>query len=131
MLAIDTNILIRFILRDDPNQAQQADDVFQKAIESGDEIFVSDVTLCELAWVLKRTFKFRRDQILKVLRSIYETDIIRFASDDKIADSLDLYEKGRADFADYLIIQHCKAAGAPNLISFDKAALGEPGFVGP
>ena len=131
MLAIDTNILIRFILRDDPNQAQLADRVFLKAIEDGDEIFVSDITLCELAWVLKRTFKFDWGQILKVLRNIYETDIIRFSSEDRVVNSLDSYETGRADFADYLILQHCKAVGAQNLISFDKAALGEPGFVSP
>lgn len=56
MIALDTNLVVRFIVLDDPDQAATVDRLFQDAIENHETCFISDPVLCELEWVLSSLY---------------------------------------------------------------------------
>ena len=58
MIALDTNILVRLLTRDDDKQAEKVRILFETHAENNDQFFVSDVVLAELAWTLERTYGF-------------------------------------------------------------------------
>ncbi len=60
MIGLDTNVLVRFLVEDDAEQAVRAKGVVRRAIERDEKLFVSDVVVCELAWVLERAYGLGR-----------------------------------------------------------------------
>ncbi|MBW8873999.1 MAG: type II toxin-antitoxin system VapC family toxin [Acidobacteria bacterium] len=131
MIAIDTNVLVRFVVEDDPVQTERATRVFRRAIEANDPCYVSDVVLCETVWVLETTYKFRRREIVPVLESLLHASHLTFSARDCFARALEAYASGRGDFADYMIREHARSAGCDFLITFEKVLLKEPGFAAP
>ena len=63
MLAVDTNVLVRFFTRDDPQQAERA-----RRVVAHNEIFVSKTVLLETDWVLRRTYRYTREAVISTLR---------------------------------------------------------------
>lgn len=112
MNALDTNVLIRWITRDDEAQARQADALLL------DPAFVSLPVLLETAWVLGgRPFLFDRATRAEMLHAIVDTDTITVASEDAIRWAIERFAAG-ADIADMIHI--VAARGATRFISFEK-----------
>ena len=66
MVGVDTNIIIRYILRDDKNQASQADKVFDNMNKPA-SLLINQIVLVEIIWVLKRLYKYSKNDLLKIL----------------------------------------------------------------
>lgn len=128
MIALDTNILVRLILHDDDVQARAAERVFVRARRDHTPLFVADVVLCELVWVLKRRLGVSREDIATTLDRLLRTELIVVSDMTIMENALAAYRAGRADFADYLIREQARAAGATEVITFDKSVKGEAGF---
>ena len=131
MIALDTNVLVRFLVEDDPVQTARARGVIQRAIDSKSACFVSDVVMCELLWVLERSYKLRRKEITQVLGQVLRATHLAFSSSERLAHALEAYSKGRGGFADYLIREHARAHGCEAVATFDEDLLKEVGFVAP
>jgi predicted nucleic-acid-binding protein len=131
MIALDTNVLVRFLVEDDPEQTERARKLLEKAIESGSPCFVSDIVLCELVWVLDRSYKVDRDEIGRVLGRLARARHLAFASMEMFLRALDAYTNGLGGFADYLIREHARANGCEALTTLDGDLLKERGFVAP
>ena len=129
MIALDTNVLVRFLVEDDAAQLARARRLLQKAVESNSFCYVSDVVMCELVWVLERSYKFRRAEIGQVLGRLLHAGNLAFSSSEKLVRALEGYEAGSGDFADYLIREHARASGCEAVATFDGDLLKEPGFV--
>lgn len=128
MIALDTNILVRIVLHDDPIQARAAERLFVKARQEQTSLFVADVVLCELVWVLTRRADLSRTQIADALDQLLRTELI-VVSDPGVADrALRAYRAGKGDFADYLIRERARALEADDVVTFDRALKGEEGF---
>jgi predicted nucleic-acid-binding protein len=69
MLALDTNVLVRFLVADDEVQSARAARLVSRTIRDGDHLFVSDVVLCEVVWVLRASYGFGRAEIADGCRS--------------------------------------------------------------
>jgi predicted nucleic-acid-binding protein len=128
MIALDTNMLVRLILHDDETQAKAAERVFIRARREGTELFVSDVVLCELVWVLTARARLARADIADALEQLLRTELIVVSHTATIDRALQAYRGGTADFADYLVGEHARAAGADEVVTFDRALKGERGF---
>ncbi|MDP8237450.1 MAG: type II toxin-antitoxin system VapC family toxin [Candidatus Hatepunaea meridiana] len=128
MIALDTNILIRYITRDNEEQAQQVDTLVERTIENNDELFVSDITLCEIVWVLKSGYRRSRQEIVRVLWSLYRSTHLAFISMENYLSALEAYETGKGDFADYLIREYAYSVGCDTVVTFDKKLLTASGF---
>lgn len=123
MNAVDTNVLIRWITRDDEAQARQADALLMHPA------FVSLPVLLETAWVLGgRPFLFDRATRAKMLHGIVDTDKITVASEDAVRWAIERFAAG-ADIADMIHIVAAK--GATRFISFEKHLALEAGARSP
>ena len=124
-IAIDTNVLVRYLTWDDELQAQKAAEL----IEAADQVHVSTVVLCEVVWVLTRAYQYKRHEIVPILERLIagrEFDIDQVAA----RTGLRLLEAG-GDFADGVILDDMQSASCEFLATFDRdfARLIEPSKV--
>ena len=131
MIALDTNVLIRFLVEDDVAQSRRATALIEGAVAREEQLFVSDIVMCETVWVLSSAYRFSRTEIVDALSQLLRARSVAFSSADNIARALDAYRKERGDFADYLIREHARSAGAQTVATFDAALLKESGFSKP
>jgi len=131
VIALDTNVLVRFLVEDDPVQTERARALLQRTIESNSSCYVSDIVMCEIVWVLERSYKFRRSDISQVLERLLQAKGLTFFSAERLASALESYNKGRGGFADYLIREHARTRGCEAVATFEKKLLKEPDFVTP
>ncbi len=131
MIALDTNVLVRYLLRDDPKQAKQAKALVDRLDRDGEQAYVSDVVLCEVVWILRSVYGFGREQIGTVLRQLIAARQLTFDSSDRMLRAVRAFDAGKGDFADYVIREQARDAGCTAVRSFDKALLGEDMFAAP
>lgn len=131
MIGLDTNILVRFLVQDDPEQSARARALIEKAIDSETPCFVSEVVLCEMVWVLERSYKTRRFDIGRILGHLLRARHLTFTSLERLFAALESYHTGNGDFADYLIQEHSRAEGCEAIATFDGDLLKEAGFIEP
>ena len=129
MIALDTNVLVRFLVEDDLAQAERAQAILRRAVEADDPCYVADIVLCELVWVLERSYKIKRAEIGASLSRLIRAQHLAFSSVERLSRTLESYTSGRGDFADYLIRETAKEAGCEAVATFDGDLLKEPGFV--
>jgi len=121
MIALDTNILVRLLTRDDDRQAEKVRILFETHAENNDQFFVSDVVLAELAWTLERTYGFDRAAISKTFRALAENATLGFQSREVLQLAHAVFESTKIGFADSLIVAQSQARGCASLVTFDKA----------
>ena len=120
MIALDTNVLLRLLVNDDPEQAQQAQTVVDRATRLGEDVLLPDVVLCEVEWVLSSTFGLSRASIVQTLTRLVRGPEFTFANRAVVSEALHNYERGKAEFSDYLVGAAATAAGATTTFTFDR-----------
>ena len=123
MIALDTNVVVRLLVDDDPDQCRRARRLVAEAEKRGEPLWLCDIVLCETVWVLESCYDLRRDAIAAVLKRLVRTRQVRLQSSDQVAAALAAYADGSADLADYLILEHSLAAGCDRLVTFDRELL--------
>lgn len=127
MYAIDTNVLIRYIVEDNPEQTQKATEVIEQ-LTPEKQGFISCVVLCELNWVLKTAYKVSKSERVATLQKILSVPVFEVEQLNCCLKALRSYEQGKADFSDYLIQQISETYGYKILLTFDQKASRETGF---
>ena len=131
MIAVDTNVLVRFLVEDDEDQSARAVAIFSSAADRDREIYLSDLVLAETVWVLRRCYRFERAEIANVLQQLLRSRQMAFADTDRLANCISAFGGGKADFADYLIGRLAREQGCTAVYTFDKLLLAESGFEAP
>ncbi len=126
MIAVDTNVLVRYLVDDDPDQSARAAAFVERLLERDDRIFVSRIVLCEVVWVLTRGYGFSRPEVVRALRGLLKARQVVVEELDAVRRSLDAYAGGSADFADYAILECARSAGCTRFTTFDAQLLGQP-----
>lgn len=129
MIALDTNVLVRYLVEDDAKQSAAAASFIARNVAQGDDLFVSDIVVCETVWVLSVSYHVGRKEIAVILRNLLRARHLVFRAVDQLIRALDAYEAGKGDFADYLIREHARAADCEQVATFDRVLLREKGFV--
>jgi predicted nucleic-acid-binding protein len=111
MLALDTNVLVRFLVEDDEFQSAKVAKLIAQAREREEPLFVSSIVLCECVWVLTRSYRFGRNEVVDVLQQLIRARDLSFASVDTLSRAVTAYAKGKSDFADYVIRGEAIAQG--------------------
>lgn len=127
MIAIDTNVLLRFVLAD-PDEPQTAVAERWMRRQAPDGVYVDDIVLCEVEWVLKARYRWARAAIAELLDDLCDLDAITVGKPSSVRRALLSYRKGRGDFSDYLIRERARQAGAEPVATFDRAHKHESGF---
>jgi predicted nucleic-acid-binding protein len=113
-IAIDTNVLVRYLVWDDERQAHRA----AAAIEAASSVVVSTTVLCETVWVLSRAFKLPRPSIIAALREFITSDRVEVDRLEAEAGLAHLALGG--DFADGVIRLHAEQSRVDQLVTFDR-----------
>ena len=122
VIGLDTNVLVRYLVQDDPVQSEIANSIMENEISLENRGFVSCVVLCEVVWVLKRAYRQPKSRLLEVIRLMFETDAIEIERRAEVWRAYRAFVQGDADFSDYYICQANKACGAPFTVTFDETA---------
>ena len=131
MIALDTNVIVRFLVEDDRRQATRARSVVASAIAENVQLYVSDIVACEVVWVLESAYGFGRSEIASVLYQLLHARHLKFRSTELMLEALEAYEAGKGDFADYLIRADAVVAGCEAVLTFDKSLHRETHFRAP
>ena len=122
MAALDTNVLVRYIVQDDAAQFAAAKRLISRCVGDGSTLFVPVTVVLELEWVLRSGFGFGKDDVLLTLSSLFSAAELVFESEQALEVALQLFRKGSADFADCLHVALATQAGEQPLWTFNKAA---------
>ena len=126
MIALDTNVLLRFFLRDDEEQGEAAEKLMLQ-LTLDEPVFVSREVLVELVWALEYTFRFGRERIASFLDQLVHVAAVEIESASDVVEATGGYRRGGADFADRMIAAAARRAGAVPLYTFDRKAARLPG----
>lgn len=121
MIAIDTNVLVRYLADDDPVQSPVAARLVERAVAAGESILVPTVVLVETVWVLARAYKVGRAELVRIVDAIVRARHFAFADSTLVSRASRAYAAGTADFSDYLVLEEIRMQEAEALVTFDKA----------
>lgn len=121
MTGLDTNVLVRYLIMDDPAQGKKASGLIRDSAKRNEPVFVNSIVLCELVWVLDAAYKFSKTEIADVLEKILMTELIVVQNQDEAWLALSDYRAGEADFSDYLIGRINRSSKCDKTVTFDQA----------
>jgi predicted nucleic-acid-binding protein len=118
MIGADTNVLVRAVLNDHPQESRKAINFLKKAAQKK-QLFISSYAILEMVWVLK-VRKRDREEIIEAIMDLLDSPGIVIGRREVVVIALEMYAKGKADFGDYLIMAEGELFETPYLASFDK-----------
>jgi predicted nucleic-acid-binding protein len=128
VIGIDTNVLLRAILDDDPSQSSAAKALIEAAKAAGETIRVDRLVLAEAVWTLARRYRYTREQLVEVVEALSAVPELRLEDGRAVAEALAVFRDGRLDFADALIGVLNRRAGCAATYTFDRGAAGSPDY---
>lgn len=125
MIGLDTNVLIRYLTKDELDQWKEA----SKIIQENQPCFISNIVLCEVVWVLRgRPYQFGKDEIVAILEMMVQSSGFEFENRSVVYQALQRTKQGQADFSDYLIGAIAQQAGCTETVTFDRKLREDKGF---
>lgn len=119
MIALDTNVLVRYLVDDDPAQSLAARALLEDRTAE-QPAFVCREVMIELVWVLQRTYRLPRDRIASVLEALVAADGLEIEAANDVALAALRYRRGEAGFSDLMIMCAAKRQRASPLYTFDR-----------
>lgn len=129
MLGIDTNVLVRFLVRDDEVQFEKARKLIKREISAGRRVFVNQLVLMETEWVLRSRYGISKILIIDAISGLLDSTDVYFEDESSIEEALFIWKDTAADFADCLIGVKNRRLGCRATASFDRQASKLPGFM--
>jgi predicted nucleic-acid-binding protein len=120
MIGLDTNLLVRYLTRDDPAQFGTARIFIEQAASHEERLFINTVVLCELTWVLESAYGYTRAEIGDVIERILATAQFEIEHVHESRLALADFNATRADYADALIGRINRLHGATRTVTFDR-----------
>jgi predicted nucleic-acid-binding protein len=130
MKALDTNVLVRFLVNDDPAQAEIIYRKLKQAEIDGEVFFVPLLVVLELIWVLDSVYKISRSEMVDSLEALLRMPVLKWESQSVIQGLISSARDTRIDLPDLLIAQSAKHSGCERVLTFDQRAC-QFGFFSP
>ena len=127
MIGLDTNVLVRYIMQDDPRQSPKATAIVE-SLEGVGSGYITLVAMVELVWVLTASFELTRAQVSQALDGIIRTKQFKIENADQVIRALRVFKLGKSDFADCLIERSANSAGCLKTMTFDVKAAKHAGM---
>jgi predicted nucleic-acid-binding protein len=131
-IGVDTNVLVRIILADDPEDTRVATDLVARLVRPGGSgVFIPSTVVVELSWVLKMK-KRPRHSIAQTLEDLLTSSNVSVGNRAALLEALDAYREGSADFADYAILAEAEIEGGCKVLAtFDEELQKDPRCLSP
>ena len=121
MIGLDTNVVVRYLTHDDPAQTAAAVRVIE-SLSADAPGFLSLIVIVELVWVLEVSYRFRKNEIERVLETLLRSKELVIERAEVVFQSLRKFSASRADFADCLIERCGHASECQYTVTFDRDA---------
>ena len=125
---VDWVVLIRYLVRDDQPQYERARRLLRRAVQSGEPVMVSLLTLLEMEWVLRSRYASSKEDIAATISSLLDTAELTFEDEPSIEEAIHLWRGSATGFADCLINARNRRLGCRTTATFDREALQLTGF---
>lgn len=119
MIGLDTNVIVRYIVKDDPTQSALAVK-FIRSLSDDDRAFISLVVVAELIWVLESSYGFNRSELVDVIESLLSSKELILENAELVSQAVHLFRRGKADFSNYVIERSGHARGCLHTLTFDQ-----------
>ena len=129
MLGVDTNVLVRYLTRDDKSQYEKARRLIDRELAKGEPVLVSLLVLLETEWVLRSRYELAKEDILTAFSALLDTADLAFEDEPSVENAVYSWKNSAADFADCLIESRNRQLGCRATTTFDGRALKVPGFI--
>lgn len=120
MIGLDTNVVVRYLVQDEPDQSATASMVID-ALTEKDPGFLSLVTVVELYWVLRRAYKLSTARCAELVEGLLDARELRVGQDSIVRAALTA-SHGGLDFPDAVIAELGRVAGCEHTVTFDQRA---------
>ena len=114
---VDTNIVVRHLTGDPPDQATRA----TRYLARSDELLLPDLTFADVAYVLESFYEVPRPQLAQTLRAVLAFPAIRVVDGALLQRAVEIYDIHRLDFADAYLVASAEMTGVAVVASFDHA----------
>lgn len=128
MYALDTNVLLRLLVADDPVQAAQAERFIVREQRAGNPVLVSLMVVLEAEWVLRSRYGLSKPAIAEALTALLDTAAIDVEDEGTLARALHRWHESGGGFADCLLSERHLALGARATVTFDRQAAKRSGM---
>jgi len=125
MKALDTNVLIRFLLNDEPVQSDKVHNLFLNAQKREERLFVGQLTLLETVWVLGSRYGFSRENLLSSLKKLFALPVLVFEKAEMLEEFAETASTSSVDLSDLLIALSAKSSQCETTLTFDRKAAKE------
>jgi predicted nucleic-acid-binding protein len=129
MLGLDTNVLVRFLVRDHEAQFERARRLIKREVGAQEKVLISLLVLLETEWVLRSRYGLQKNQIMDAISGLLDAAELELEDEPTIEEALYLWKDSAADFADCLIGARHRRLGCRGTATFDVRAVKLPGFV--
>jgi predicted nucleic-acid-binding protein len=126
MIGLDTNVLVRFVVQDDPAQTALATALIDEELTVERRGFISAVVLTELIWTLETRYRADRKRLAEMVDRFLATEVFSLERPEDVARALDHYRASKADFADHLIVETAMSNGCTEIVTFDRSLARTP-----
>lgn len=127
MIALDTNVLVRFFAQDDPAQSRKSEEILS-ALTAAEPAWVGLVVLMELVWALTHIYEAGKQRTVHVLDHLLTRQELVIERAETVHEAVRLFRAGKADFDDCLIAASARAAGCSKTLTFDPIAARDAGM---
>jgi predicted nucleic-acid-binding protein len=128
MIGLDTNLLVRYLAQDHPDQSRQATDVIERRLTEENPGFISIVAMVETVWVLDRAYGLGTLEIAKAVERLLQADTLVVENEQEVFTAMIALKERKGSFADAVIVALGASAGCSHTLSFDRKALRLAGF---
>jgi predicted nucleic-acid-binding protein len=128
MIGLDTNVLVRHIMQDDPVQSPKATRIVERRLTEKNPGFISLPTMLETFWVLQSVFGLSSRELASAIERILQINTLVVQNEREVHTAMMILESGQGSFEDALIGALASWAGCEVTVTFDKKASRLPGF---
>lgn len=129
MLGLDTNVLVRFLVRDDKAQFAAAVALIAKEVKRGHHVMVSKLVILETEWVLRSRYEVEKSQMLELFSGLLSAQDVECEDAASFEEALFIWRNSNTDFADCLIGARNRRLGCRATATFDAKAAKLSAFV--
>jgi predicted nucleic-acid-binding protein len=128
VIGLDTNVVLRYLLQDDPEQTRQANEIFDVRLSEVNLGFLSLACVLEIVWVLRSLLRQDASQIAAHLERLLAADSLAIQNEQQVFEAAFTLKRGTGEFEDALIGALDAWAGCEKTLTFDRRAGRLPGF---
>jgi predicted nucleic-acid-binding protein len=130
MIGLDTNVILRYLLQDDPDQTLQVNRIFERELSDQNPGFLNLATTLEIVWVLRSLLRQSPAQIALHMENLLAADSLELQNEQQVFEAVFALKNGTGEFEDALIGALNAWAGCSRTLTFDSKRRGCPHFKG-